>query len=337
MRKLNILFRVSGGRAPGKELGNGHIFRSIHLAHHFKKHNILFLLEDYGGSKKILYENGFKNIIAIQNDINLKNDISKTKKIIKNKKIDLLIHDVYKVKNEYLKHIKKYTKTILITDLKKFKYSADLVVNGFIGFKNQRISLNDGRVRCLGPKYQILDNRFSKIKKIKKKYELLVTFGGFDENNLTELFIEQLIKSKIKIKTRIIHGPSSKKTNEIKKLEKKYPKSFTIIPFGDMYNEMSLAKFGLCSGGITTYEFATLGIPFAIISQLTHQTITAKVWEDAEIAINLGLNNKTTGQKITSFLENINTIQLKKNTNKHLNLNGNGGTIVYEEIMKLLD
>ncbi|MDC0212133.1 hypothetical protein OAK30_06720, partial [Candidatus Nitrosopelagicus sp.] len=106
---------------------------------------------------------------------------------------------------------------------------------------------------------------------------------------------------------------------------------------GDMYNEMSLAKFGLCSGGITTYEFATLGIPFAIISQLTHQTITAKVWEDAGIAINLGLNNKTTGQKITSFLENINTIQLKKNTNKHLNLNGNGGTIVYEEIMKLLD
>ena len=52
MRKLNILFRVSGGRAPGKELGNGHIFRSMHLAHHFKKHNILFLLEDYGGSKK---------------------------------------------------------------------------------------------------------------------------------------------------------------------------------------------------------------------------------------------------------------------------------------------
>ena len=100
---------------------------------------------------------------------------------------------------------------------------------------------------------------------------------------------------------------------------------------------MSLAKFGLCSGGITTYEFATLGIPFAIISQLTHQTITAKVWEDAGIAINLGLNNKTTEQKIASFLENINTIQLKKNTNKHFNLNGNGGTIVYEEIMKLLD
>ena len=92
--------------------------------------------------KKILYENGFKNIIIIQKDINLKNDINKTKKIIKNKKIDLLIHDVYKVKNEYLKHIKKYTKTILITDLKKFKYSADLVINGFIGFKNQRIFKN---------------------------------------------------------------------------------------------------------------------------------------------------------------------------------------------------
>ena len=52
-----------------------------------------------------------------------------------------------------------------ITDLKKFQYSADLVVNGFIGFKNKKITLNDGRLVCLGPKYQILNHRFSKIKK----------------------------------------------------------------------------------------------------------------------------------------------------------------------------
>jgi spore coat polysaccharide biosynthesis predicted glycosyltransferase SpsG len=337
MRKLNILFRVSGGKAPGKELGNGHIFRSIHLAHHFKNHNIFFLLDDFGGAKRILFENGFNKIIITQKNINLKNDIIQTKKIIKNKKIDVLINDVYKAKNEYFKQLRGYTKTVLITDLKKFQYSADLVINGFIGFKNQKIVLNDGRLVCLGPKYQILNHRFSKIKKTRKKYDLLVTFGGFDENNLTEIFLEQLIKSKTKIKTRIIHGPSSKKTQRIKEIEKKFPQLFTLIPFGDMYKEISLAKFGLCSGGITTYEFATLDVPFAILSQVKHQTITAKVWENIGMALNLGLNNKNTHKKIVLLLENIEKIRLNKNITTNLYLNGNGGTMIHEEILKLLD
>ena len=41
-----------------------------------------------------------------------------------------------------------------------------------------------------------------------------------------------------------------------------------------------------------------------------------RIGEDYNVSATLdpkiGLNNKTTGQKITSFLENINTIQLKK-------------------------
>ena len=337
MRKLNILFRVSGGTAPGKELGNGHIFRSIHLAHHFKKHNIFFLLDDFGGAKKILTKNGFNNVIITQKNINLKNDIIHTKKIIKNKKIDILINDVYKAKNDYFKKLKDYTKTVLITDLKKFQYSADLVVNGFIGFKNQRIKRNDGRLVCLGPKYQILDHRFSKTKLTRKKYDILVTFGGFDENNITQLFIEELVKSKIKLKIKIIHGPSSKKTKRIIELQKEYPQLFTLIPSGDMYEEISLAKFGLCSGGITTYEFATLNVPFAIISQLKHQTVTAKVWENIGSALNLGLKNKNTQKKIALFLENFEKICLNMNNTKNLHLDGDGGTVIHKEILKLID
>ena len=71
MRKLNILFRISGGQAPGKELGNGHVFRSMNLAYFFKDQNIWFLLEDFGGAKKILNQNGFKNIIKLKKEISL--------------------------------------------------------------------------------------------------------------------------------------------------------------------------------------------------------------------------------------------------------------------------
>ena len=83
-----------------------------------------------------------------------------------------------------------------------------------------------------------------------------------------------------------------------------------------MYKEISLAKFGLCSGGITTYEFATLDVPFAILCQVQHQTITAKVWENYGAALNLGLNKENTRKKIMLFLENIKKIELNKNNTK---------------------
>ena len=53
-KKLNILFRTSGGRATSKELGFGHIFRSLNLAKFLSDQRIFFLIEDYGGVKPLL-------------------------------------------------------------------------------------------------------------------------------------------------------------------------------------------------------------------------------------------------------------------------------------------
>jgi len=61
---------------------------------------------------------------------------------------------------------------------------------------------------------------------------------------------------------------------------------------------ISEARFGLCAGGITSYEFACLNVPFAIICQVKHQLITAKEWEKQEIARNLGLLTKNTPKKL---------------------------------------
>nr|MBC8294435.1 hypothetical protein [Pelagibacterales bacterium] len=138
------------------------------------------------------------------------------------------------------------------------------------------------------------------------------------------------------IKTKIIHGPSSQKTTRIKEIERKFSNYFSLISFGDMYKEISGAKFGLCSGGITTYEFATLGVPFAIISQVKHQITTAKIWEKNKIGVNLGIVNKNTGKKISKYLEKISSMKSNKNRNYHMWLDGNGGKRVQKEIMKLL-
>ena len=90
---MKILFRTSGGSAPNKELGTGHIFRTINLAKQFANHKKIFLVEDYGGVKKILQNNNISNIEFLKSDISVNEDYEKTLKIIKKEKIDLIIID----------------------------------------------------------------------------------------------------------------------------------------------------------------------------------------------------------------------------------------------------
>ena len=80
-----------------------------------------------------------------------------------------------------------------------------------------------------------------------------------------------------------------------------------------MKKEISNAEFGICGGGITTYEFASMGVPFAIICQYKHQLKTARAWKRKKIALNFGFANHTIDSKIQCFLSNItnNKIQLK--------------------------
>ena len=335
-KKLKIIIRTSGGKAPKKQLGFGHVFRCVSLAKNLKSHDIFFLVEDYGNQvNKILKKNGFKKINQLENDINIKLDIQKTLDLIEKEKADVIIIDKYNISLRYLKEIKKNVKVVVISDLSKIDYPADLLVNGFVGFKNS-LTYNKYGTKCLlGPKLQILNNEFIKKSKIlEKKYDVLASFGGYDENNITKLLIKSLLKISKKLNVRIILGPATQKTNEINSLKKKYGSKLTIIKStNNMYREMINSCYGLCSGGITTYEFAALNIPFGIVSQVKHQLITAREWEKIGIGKNLGLVNENTEKKIIQFLEDILEECIDKS--KKIRSDGFGSKRISKEILKL--
>ena len=110
MKKLpKILFRTSGGTAYGKELGMGHVYRSINLASHLKKSKIFFLIEDYGSVKQIISQRNFKQVFTLKKDISLKDDLIETTQFIKKHDIDILIIDKYNLKLEFVKKLKQGT------------------------------------------------------------------------------------------------------------------------------------------------------------------------------------------------------------------------------------
>lgn len=334
IKNIKILFRVSGGKAPQKQLGFGHAYRAINLAENFKKKSLFFLLEDYGGLKKLFLDNGFSKISCLKKDVSLINDIKKTQEIIKKEEIDILIIDKFNPNLRYIKNFKKMVKVIVISDLNSIDFPSDLVFNGFIGFKNT-IQNNKFGTKCyLGPSYQILNKEFIKISKKKKHFKLLVTVGGYDEGGIIDIFLSRWMNLELKFKAKIILGPGTSKSKIVKNAMKLFPNHLEIKnSTSSMQKEITSTQFGLCAGGITTYEFASQNIPFAIISQNNHQLITAKQWEQKLGILNLGRFDKISYKKMDNFLDRIcnNHIQIKKKSF----VDGLGSKRIAKEINKL--
>jgi len=101
-----------------------------------------------------------------------------------------------------------------------------------------------------------------------------------------------------------------------------------------MAHEMKDVQYGLCTGGLTTYEFATMNIPIGIITDEKHQIITAKNWEKLGYAKNLGMADKISDQKIHSFMEQISQGNLQT-SKKNSIIDGKGSARVANEILKM--
>jgi len=333
---MNILIRTAGGNSPKMELGLGHIFRTINLAKQFKDHNIIFLIEDFGGVEKILKEYKFKKIICIKNKIPLIEDLKNTLKIIKKQKIDLLIVDHFHLKKKYSSELRKFVKMVVITDLKNIQFSADLIINGFVGYENSIRKNQFGTKCCVGPKYQILNEKFSKFSIKKKENKIITTFGGIDEKGISKIMYHEFRKFDTNMKFKMILGPAAKKSKAFQKNTKSKEKIIQIkIKTNDMKKEIESTIFGFCAGGITTYEFASQNIPFAIICDDLHQLKTAKEWEKKKIAINLGMISNNTKIKVRGILTKIqkNEINLK---NGRKVIDGKGSIRAKSEILKII-
>jgi spore coat polysaccharide biosynthesis predicted glycosyltransferase SpsG len=301
----------------------------MNLSYQLKPHVIHFLVEDFGKVKDILC--GINaHIEFLRRGTDQVTDISKTRDYIVRNKIDVLIIDKYGISERYVSAMKKHVFTVVISDLRKINYDADLLVNGFIGFNNQK-KINRYKTKCLlGPKYQILDNRFASKKRYKKNIDLLATFGGFDERNISVILL-QALKDK-SIKTKIVLGPATKQTQLHDRLVRKQ-KTTIITHTKNMVKEMAMARAGLCSGGITTYEFAASNVPFGIICQNKHQLQTAKRWEKIGIAKNLGLVNASTHDRITEFLEDLSRGKIKNQLRNNIQIDGLGAKRIAGEII----
>ncbi len=293
LQRKRIVFNVIGSN----EIGMGHIYHSLALAHEITDHEIIFVCDKQ-------YEIAVDKIAAMDYKVIATNDVQKE---IISLKPDLLINDILNTEVEFIKKIKqKGIRVVNFEDLGEGSKYTDLTINELYD-----IPQLEGNNNLWGYKYLFLRDEFNESKPhgfIDKVNGVLITFGGTDQNNLTLITLKNILRTcqKFDIKIYLLCGGGYRYKSDLEKFVSKYNNVDIEIFYttNTVTKIMEKTQIAISSNGRTIYELADMNIPSIIISH--HKREATHTFATLEHGfINLGVFCESTEQLIKKNFEKI--------------------------------
>jgi UDP-2,4-diacetamido-2,4,6-trideoxy-beta-L-altropyranose hydrolase len=327
---MNCVFRVD---ASGL-IGSGHLMRCLSLADELKIRgsNILFVSSnDSGNLNKIVSERGHevyeissipfklsnsKRYDVFNNSV-INNDAKLTIKAIEKIKVDWLIVDHYFLDYNWELELKKHVKAILvIDDLANRKHVCNILLDqNFFGNETRTRYENLVNRECitlLGPKYSILSKDYRKAQNTFKKRNskisrVLIFMGAVDSKGQTVQALKALSKDELNhLSVDVVIGRANKDKNQIISIasSRKNTEIYNSLP--SLFELMQKADLILCSGGTTTWERCSLGLPAIVFISSENQRRCSEMLakNDVQLLIESSneINNKDWFLKIYELL-----------------------------------
>jgi CMP-N-acetylneuraminic acid synthetase/spore coat polysaccharide biosynthesis predicted glycosyltransferase SpsG len=253
LNQKRIVFRVDGSQ----EIGLGHIYRALTLAQRIMDHQITFLMDSRYTLGISIVEQHKQRVVTFSGD---------AMPLIESLNPDIIINDILDTDTHYMQALKRMGKFVVnFEDLGEGAQYANLVIN----------ALYDSPVpytnHLWGSDYVCLRDEFHSRKKNTLRPEvknILVTFGGVDEQNLTCKVLSALHRCNTETKVTVIlglgyiHHPSLNDFLENTQFTCKVKKNVRFISY---YMEKADLVFTSC--GRTVYEVAAIGTPCITLAQ----------------------------------------------------------------------
>jgi len=294
-RKL-IIFTVVGYA----EVGLGHAFRALMLAHELVQYDLLFICEE-NSDLAIDYIKSNNYSVQTCKQGYLANAVIEQKP-------SLVINDILDTDEVYMSQLKKEGLSIVnFEDLGAGHKLADVVINAL--YPHQISNSN----MLVGAKYFCLRDEFLYINKTKSKVlenikKVLITFGGVDEGDLTLTALNEIAKycSTQQIEIEIIVGPGYKYSEKLKaKLEAVNGVIYSLVNSTKRISEHMLsADIAITSAGRTVFELAALKVPMIVICQNIRETTHTFASSENGI-MNLGYRNELDEGAILAAFKNV--------------------------------
>lgn len=313
-----VALRVDGG----KNIGMGHIMRSMALANDLKKDEevdrVFYITKNDPSAVNKLKENEFE-VITLDKDLSYGEEIEKVKEIIKKEEVNKLITDSYDIDQNYLIEMRKVVdKLVTIHDYAPFAFPSHVIINGNAYAEDLDYESYYGDTEfLLGTDYLLLREEFRNLPEIKigdRVQNVLVTVGGYDLRNLTPKIIgalnsidfdeiEDQYIDKENLHIDVVIGPSFDNVDQIvAEVEKSSLDISLNFNVKKMSKLMVKSDIAISSGGSTLYELAVTKTPALVLLQAENQVrVTNEL--DGKSIIKLGFENKNIRFGIKEILE----------------------------------
>lgn len=257
MSRKRILFRVIGNN----NIGMGHIYRALSLAHENTDHELVFVTDQNS-------ESALNKLAGYDYYIETASNEAIEEKIIQLKP-DLVINDILNTRKDYILKLKSHgIRVINFEDLGEGAVHADLTVNELY----DDAQFEGGNV-CWGNAYAFLRDEFlgAKVHVFKPEADtILLTFGGSDPSNMTFRVFNAISRycMEHKLKVYIVCGPGYLHHEMLKQYlaELQYPDFLCTRDTGVISQYMEKAQIAISSNGRTAYELAHMNIPTIVIA-----------------------------------------------------------------------
>lgn len=340
---MNALIRLDANSLTG----SGHFFRSLEIAKILikKKIKVFFItryIDDF--YIKLLRKEKILHILIPLGESRLKNqydkffekeEISTVNRLVKNFFFKIIIIDHYSIASEWEKKIKnKSDKIMVLDDLNKNKHICDFYVNPNLiitkdSIKNKMI--NNKTHIFLGIKYLFVNEKFSKLKKIKKnKFSIFIYFGNVDSNNVLKKLLKIISGKEFNIYKKIVIFPTNKfNKSDILKIQKNIS-NFYVYKFTDKFEtHISSSMFGIGAAGHNLYERISAGMINFVVAQSTAQLKIANKLKSSKIIYGTSYHKESNiilKKKLLNFI-NSDTFKDKSKFINLLDINFNQNTL----------
>lgn len=279
-------------RADGNDMtGAGHIMRCLTIGAELVKlvsrEEVMFLCADEG-SGELVRQQGFRALVLGTDYRDMASEMPVLEHVLKEPAAGsagetadsrkdcspVILVDSYYVTDEYLEGLQRFGTVVIMDDMGKRKYPADMVINYNVTADPESYSRNyDGTDTklLLGSAYvpvreQFLDRNYQVRGQAKT---VLITAGGGDSENIAgrllgELFVENL-------EYHLVAGRFNPHFETLKRMEDRHKNIHLHCNVTDMAGLMAAADIAVTAGGSTIYELASLGVPLICFSCAENQ------------------------------------------------------------------
>jgi len=297
--KLKICIRVDGA----KDLGFGHLYRSLAIAQNIHAHEVCFITQNANG-----YELGlnFLNshhypIIEVESNEDFLNQLS-------NINPDIIINDILDTQEDYMAILKEFGCFVVnFEDLGKGNRLADIVVNDlYPDIYPQENHWYGVEHAILNPNFEMVESRPEPNETVN---HILIAYGGTDPANLTEKAILALQKIGYQKKVTIILGPGHSHYESVKGQAGQLNADVTLLQnVSNMAALMKEADLALTSAGRTVTELMTVGVPTITMCQNTREmrhNHASSTYGVVNLGLGAPISPEVFAEHVTMFIEDV--------------------------------